>query len=1221
MEADVLTLLPPRGLDQSILLAVLMGLLVLLFLTECFGWVFAGLVVPGYLASIFVMSVGAGIAVLFEGVVTFLIARALTTFVSKSEAGTQFFGRERFFVIVLVSVVVRQNSEIWLLPTIAPYIDQVFGTTFAAQRQLASIGLVLVPLTANMFWKHTLTRGLMQVGVPVAITYALLYFLVLPYTNLSYSSLELTYENTALDFLASPKAYIILLVGAYLASRFNLTYGWDYNGILVPALLSLTWMEPMRILTTVIEALILLYAAELFMKLPHIRTFNFEGPRKVVVVFVIGFLLKYSFSWGIGDYAPTQRITDLFGFGYLLPSLLATKMLQKKTVGRVLLPALETSLLAFIIANLLGIALDVLAPPKPPPLAEHQANAYPTSVLVRSTLGATMTARTRARLDNARLEPLEQPRAKLRYYEELWRDLDAALPESDADWLRSRFSVRANTLGLELRKATSDSGRDALILMESEESLDKQAGWDTSVLFPGSSGPVITVPRPDGDPDAAEGGLWICERIACRALIVSGFDSSRIDNVPEGDALKNPRTSFNFAHRALELTPIVQLRVFDDESADVANNKATLHIKGRLTSDLDLGKLWPDPVVVAWEPPKGDNVQWQERENLAVLRISPAAMDSKLVAASAPLCAWRHPSLSDFLAEHFDSLQVPDTIHAPISTPCGWLAVTGDTNPCTGGARGTGSAALAPAEQRKPLTSWLVGHGRDIPDTLARALIPFAQRAQHESGARVRTRSMATCSAGSELSELIEVMRPSRESRASAPLSESELEFMRKHLLIPLLGAIMESTTDSDVNTRLRRLRQRARLVGYELGVLQECDGTGTSCWILAQHKSHPGQSSVLTIIRSGRAAPVAIEVPKPDIEPGTWRLGFELWRRTQARVLILGIAVQEQRLLSEERELRKKRDKLFHALHQSVDTALSNAGPERGLILQVRGYGSWRQLDDALVIATGLPLLRWNEPTGDAGASDGRPDAPGTLSEASGQNERDMVSWEMLELPPVLAGMLSEEQNGVLLEFGDVRAADGAEEIIELRGHRNPQLSYTRRIGKTDMAVLWFSQNTRLKYKSYGSILECRALSRTGLLASDDLAHPIEGYLTTPALSAPPAQPSSRLASRALALRDTVERAAAFENVHLLRKLAAERDTATYVRAFSDAQLGRPYLTLEVRAGREVYRMAALFGDAISDPALIEAGRADTDERIRQAVLRRASPIIIHGTDDGVVP
>ena len=49
---SVLHLLPARGLDQSILLPVLVGMMVMLALTETYGWGFVGVVVPGYLASV-----------------------------------------------------------------------------------------------------------------------------------------------------------------------------------------------------------------------------------------------------------------------------------------------------------------------------------------------------------------------------------------------------------------------------------------------------------------------------------------------------------------------------------------------------------------------------------------------------------------------------------------------------------------------------------------------------------------------------------------------------------------------------------------------------------------------------------------------------------------------------------------------------------------------------------------------------------------------------------------------------------------------------------------------------------------------------------------------------------------------------------------------------------------------------------------------------------------
>jgi hypothetical protein len=80
---------------------------------------------------------------------------------------------------------------------------------------------------------------------------------LLPYTNLSLSSFELLYEDTAVDFLGNAKAYVLLLTTAALAARFNLRYGWDFGGILVPALLGLLWFTPTELAITLAEALLL----------------------------------------------------------------------------------------------------------------------------------------------------------------------------------------------------------------------------------------------------------------------------------------------------------------------------------------------------------------------------------------------------------------------------------------------------------------------------------------------------------------------------------------------------------------------------------------------------------------------------------------------------------------------------------------------------------------------------------------------------------------------------------------------------------------------------------------------------------------------------------------------------------------------------------------------------------------------------------------------------
>jgi hypothetical protein len=65
-EPFVLELLPARGLDQSMLLPVLIGLYIVLLSTELFGWVFAGAIVPGYLASVLTIQPVTGVIVIWE---------------------------------------------------------------------------------------------------------------------------------------------------------------------------------------------------------------------------------------------------------------------------------------------------------------------------------------------------------------------------------------------------------------------------------------------------------------------------------------------------------------------------------------------------------------------------------------------------------------------------------------------------------------------------------------------------------------------------------------------------------------------------------------------------------------------------------------------------------------------------------------------------------------------------------------------------------------------------------------------------------------------------------------------------------------------------------------------------------------------------------------------------------------------------------------------------
>lgn len=624
-----MTLFPGGGLDQSILITVLVGVLVLLALTEWFGWVWAGLVVPGYLASVFAIQPPAGVAICFEAVVTFLLSRAASDTMSRWGGWSPFFGRERFFLIVLVSVIVRQASELWAIDAVLRLFDNRAGTSLAASHDFASIGLVLVPLLANMAWKLSLRRAVFQIGVSVAITWFVVAEILLPFTNLSYSSLELTYENVALDFLASPKAYIILLTTAFLAARFNLTYGWDYNGILVPSLIALTWFQPWLFVATIVEALVLAFAARAALAFPLLKRRNLEGPRKLAFVLCVGFVLKLALGWVLVLWWPAIRVTDLFGFGYVLTSLMAVKMINLKKTGRVMLPSIFVSLVGYATASAIGFGLEQVAP-RIHGTMNVSGEVASSQRLWRTPIGVMALATVRIQGERGSRAP-ELDRRSLVEYTVLWRDIDT--------WMRkqSRFdtaaidhlSDRASVFGLRFVSVAS-ANRPAWALIDGQEQLASQFGWETAVLFPGAPGPVIVVPRSGREHPTAEAAASLCESLQCRAILVSGSEGRL-------------RPSFLAARRALAAETIVELR----GDVDIEAGHPRIHVRYALPDSVRLPALWPWVAELTWDPPPGD--RWRPASSDVIIRVHPDDLWQRLMASAPALTARPHVSMVGWL--------------------------------------------------------------------------------------------------------------------------------------------------------------------------------------------------------------------------------------------------------------------------------------------------------------------------------------------------------------------------------------------------------------------------------------------------------------------------------------------------------------------------------------------------------------------------------------------
>jgi len=238
MFQDLLPIFPSDSAAITISTTVWVGVVIAVICNLRMGWSLSALVVPGYIVPLLISRPATAVVIFLEAIVTYLVARLISDGLNRAPYWSSFFGRDRFFVIVVVSVLVRATFDGWLLPHTGHYVVEELGWNFDYRNELQSFGLIVVALIANYFWKPGLKRGLLPIAVCVAITWGAV-LLLGAVTNLRLGNFHLIYEDISTSLLASPKSYVILITTAFIASWINLRYAWDFNGILIPALMSL----------------------------------------------------------------------------------------------------------------------------------------------------------------------------------------------------------------------------------------------------------------------------------------------------------------------------------------------------------------------------------------------------------------------------------------------------------------------------------------------------------------------------------------------------------------------------------------------------------------------------------------------------------------------------------------------------------------------------------------------------------------------------------------------------------------------------------------------------------------------------------------------------------------------------------------------------------------------------------------------------------------------
>lgn len=364
MQEFILPLFPEGGLATSLICTVGIGVMVTAFFNLRLGWLLSGLIVPGYMVPILIISPLAGITIIFEGMIAFL----LTLFMSRKGAQWnlwgEFFGRDRFFAIVLFSTIVKIIFDFFLLPSIGNFLEFHYQILFDYKSNLHSFGLVIIALIANQFWKRGIKGEFLPFIIVLGITYFLVRYGLMEWTNFRITGVAYLYNDLFLTFLASPRAYIILLVTTLIVTRMNLSYGWDYGGILVAGLLALEWYFPLRVFVTLGEALIVYFIALQLLKLKAFESADITGARQVIFFFGIGFIYKFSLGWGLTLYAPEVKILDFYGFGYLLSTFIAITMYESHAPIRIFSSLLQTSFVGAVLGTAISIALNTIPYPE-----------------------------------------------------------------------------------------------------------------------------------------------------------------------------------------------------------------------------------------------------------------------------------------------------------------------------------------------------------------------------------------------------------------------------------------------------------------------------------------------------------------------------------------------------------------------------------------------------------------------------------------------------------------------------------------------------------------------------------------------------------------------------------------------------------------------------------------------------------------------------------------
>ena len=328
---DAIYLLVTAIDEVSLLIAIFVGVWVTSFGVTRFGWPSSGLVVAGLAAASFLASPWQLAWIMFASTVTYLLTKALFWSMERC-AMAPAFGRDRFLFILLIGLILQGAAQ-WLSHQPPSWLPAQITSTL---EHFPTWTVLLIPLTANQFWKVGVVRGskvlLFNIAVTVFILLGVLP-LISSFNPVEISQLVLERNQSILN---QPLFFFVIAIAAAMSSTLNLRYGWDFSGILVPALFVPLVLDPTLLFAMCIEIgvvyLVGKYALQVMNKteLGSIYRLRF--------FFTVAFVVRFLFTLILTAYFPDHRITDYEGFGFILSALIAANASQRNGLAPVTSP-------------------------------------------------------------------------------------------------------------------------------------------------------------------------------------------------------------------------------------------------------------------------------------------------------------------------------------------------------------------------------------------------------------------------------------------------------------------------------------------------------------------------------------------------------------------------------------------------------------------------------------------------------------------------------------------------------------------------------------------------------------------------------------------------------------------------------------------------------------------------------------------------------------------